>query len=240
MSNSIYHIAICDDDPIFLENIEQLTKSILSEKNLPCGVTCFHDSIHFLDEVIRNPKNYQLILLDILMRNLDGIKTAERIRQEKLDIPIVFISSTADFALQGYEVQAHRYLIKPIKKEKLQDAILSSLRLKNEEKMILLKSGTTYKKVAFSDIPYLEIKGHVLKVYLQNSSVIPVSIKMSEAESRFPQNYFYRCHQSYMVNLAFIENISRYQITLIDGTTIPVSKSRYIETRQRLLDFLSI
>ena len=72
--------------------------------------------------------------------------------------------------------------------------------------MILLKSGTTYKKVAFSDIPYLEIKGHVLKVYLQNSSVIPVSIKMSEAESRFPQNCFYRCHQSYMVNLAFIES----------------------------------
>lgn len=240
MSNSIYHIAICDDDPIFLENIEQLTKSVLSEKDLPCGVTCFQDSIYFLDEVIRHPQNYQLILLDILMENLNGIKVAERLRQEKLDIPIVFISSTADFALQGYEVQAHRYLLKPIEKEKLRDALLSSLSLKNEEKVILLKCGSIYKKIAFSDISYFEIKGHVLKVYLQNSSVIPVSIKMSEAESRFPQKYFYRCHQSYMVNLAFIENISRYQITLIDGTTIPVSKSRYIETRQRLLDFLSI
>lgn len=240
MSDSRYHIAVCDDDPQLLLKLEHLTETILSEENIPFQVTCFQDSIRLLEEIMAHPKEYQLILLDILMETLDGMVLAERLRQSKVDIPIVFISSTSDFALRGYEVQAHRYLLKPVEKDKLKDAVLSCYNSYKEEKVIVLKCGNVFKKIAFAAIYYLEIKGHVLKVYLQNDTVITVSMKMAEAESRFPQNQFFRCHQSYMVNLAYIENISRYQITLISGTVIPVSKSRYMETRQVLLDYLSL
>ena len=127
MSDSRYHIAVCDDDPQLLLKLEHLTETILSEENILFQITCFQDSIRLLEEIIAHPKEYQLILLDILMETLDGMVLAERLRQSKVDIPIVFISSTSDFALRGYEVQAHRYLLKPVEKDKLKDAVKAIL-----------------------------------------------------------------------------------------------------------------
>lgn len=123
LQSHTFNIAVCDDDPGTLEIIAEMTKQICNKESIKPNLTCFESGKKLLD-AISFGKSYDLLLLDVMMPQQDGMELAQFLRKDSFDGSIVFISSNREMALRGYEVSAARYLAKPIEEERLREAIL--------------------------------------------------------------------------------------------------------------------
>ena len=116
-------IAICDNDPADRKETADLTAQILQDASIVCQISQYTGGNALLEDVQAGAQ-YDLLLLDVLLEDLDGISLAARLRQQRNDAAIVFISANREMALLGYEVSAARYLAKPLEREKLKEALL--------------------------------------------------------------------------------------------------------------------
>ena len=136
-SHSSISIAICDDEPNDLTEIESITKELLAAEKISCGISKFRDAASLLS-VVEGGAAFDILLLDVMMEHLDGMELAAALRKQGNDAAIIFISTNRDMALLGYEVSAVRYLAKPIQREKLQEALLYCYNKQLMQKEILL------------------------------------------------------------------------------------------------------
>ena len=173
------------------------------------------------------------------MENLDGMEFAARLRKLGNNLPVVFISGNRDFAMRGYEVQASRYLSKPIDPEKLNEAMDYCWRLFCENSEILIPTAKGLQHIFPDNIQYVEAGSRGVKIFLSNEQ-IETSMRLYELEGILPARQFVLCHRAFLVNLSHARYIRCYEIELKNGTLVPVSKHRYTDTRQKLISFLNI
>jgi len=121
-------IAVCDDAAADLEQIIGMTEGYFSDAGIPCRVSGF-DSAEALIRSISLGEQYQLLLLDVIMENMDGMELARCLRKTENPADIVFISTNREMALAGYEVNAVRYLSKPLDRDKFTEAMECCCRL---------------------------------------------------------------------------------------------------------------
>ena len=114
-------IAICDDEPLFIQQLQQMIQQLYPLPELM--IDTFTAGEQLLDKIIRSQIAYQLILLDIEMDGDNGLHIARRLQQMHYEAPVVFITSHQEFALDGYEVNALRFLTKPVSPQKLLEAL---------------------------------------------------------------------------------------------------------------------
>lgn len=134
-------IALCDDNETDLLQIEAMTSGLLRAENISCHISTFSDSAALLN-AIREGYSCHLFLLDVLMDGMDGMELDEELRKLGDKAHIVFISVSCEMAIRGYEVEASRYLSKPLAAEKLKDALLYCYRQIRKKKEILLPTET--------------------------------------------------------------------------------------------------
>jgi len=228
----MFRIAVCDDEFIFAESIANACKSILekrfgkeSEKSF--SVDFFTNGVDLLSKH-GNDFWYDIIFLDIIMDQINGITLASVIRSQDKNVPIVFLTSSDEYALKGYEVQAYRYLIKSIAEfnewsqlETVIDQLL--IEKKKKQKRLTLKVAGGFKRIAFEDILYLEIYERKTKIHTKREDLI-YNEKIGEISKQLDENIFIKCHQSYIVNLKYACEISRYNLVLINKVIIPISR----------------
>ena len=145
-------IAICDDEWIQL----QATKAQLEEayKSLDLRLDVFQDGRQLIASTEKIC--YDLIILDIEMPGIDGLSVARKLRELKQETALVFLTSHLEYALKGYEVNALRYLTKPVKKEQLTEIINHLIEKNSEARRILLKAEDEMVMVSVRDILYME------------------------------------------------------------------------------------
>ncbi|MBP5275273.1 MAG: response regulator transcription factor, partial [Lachnospiraceae bacterium] len=181
---------------------------------------------------------FDLLLSDILAVGMNGIEAAEEIRRLGDKLPIVFISSTAEYALDGYRVNALRYLQKPVQIDKLREALLeaySNIGKKRTEYLSFQVADKFY-KVNYDDIIYLESMGRDTYVVTKTES-ITVHAKFSDMENKLPSDRFVRCHRSYIINMSEVKDIARYRFLTKGGVEIPISQLQYADVKQSFIDF---
>ena len=122
----MFKVAICDDEMTSLMINQALTEQVLEEANIEYEITTFEDMQSMIKGVMDDNADFDLLLSDILAVGMNGIEAAEEIRRLGDKLPIVFISSTAEFALDGYRVNALRYLQKPVQIDKLKEACITA------------------------------------------------------------------------------------------------------------------
>ena len=168
---------------------------------------------------------------------MDGITTAKKIRERGINSYIVFVTAYIDYSLEGYKVGAVRYLLKngynlQAAMEECLDAILEKKRENNARKKFPFKEGQT--EVLFAQILYIESKLHKLEFHILENEKIRIYTMygtMNELEEELELYHFVRVHQSYLVNLQYIRQVSRYKVTLYDDETISIPKARYKEVQ---------
>lgn len=104
-------IAICDDEKVFRDNINKYVAAYLNEKEISYEIDTFSSGKEIIDLGIEI-KQYNIIFLDINMDDVDGIVTAQKIREYSSEIYIVFVTAYINYSLEGYKVDAIRYLLK--------------------------------------------------------------------------------------------------------------------------------
>ncbi|MBQ1993566.1 MAG: response regulator transcription factor [Lachnospiraceae bacterium] len=226
-------IAICDDELEYLN----LAKKQIEEayKSLDIMVYLFRDGRKLLDSVRKT--KYDLIILDIEMPSLDGLSVARKLRELGEQTALVFLTSHVEYALKGYEVNALRYLTKPVKKEQLAEIINHLLEQRAKIKKIMLKAEDEVILVSVDDVIYMEASNQDICVVTKDGCYMR-RYNIRDYEEELERYYFVRCHRSYLVNLAHIAKISGKDIMLDNGDMIPLSRTKDKIVKQALIDYI--
>lgn len=225
-------IAICDDEMVQLN----ATKKQLEEayKSLDMMIYPFQDGRKLLASIEKT--TYDLIILDIEMPFIDGLSVARKLRELGKETALVFLTSHVEYALKGYEVNALRYLTKPVKKEQLTEIINHLVEKNSEAKKLLLKSEDEMVMVSVNDILYMEACNQEIRVVTKDGDYVR-RYNIKDYEEELKAYFFVRCHRSYLVNLSHVAKIIGKDIVLDNQEMIPLSRTKEKSVKDVLITY---
>ena len=219
-----YRIAICDDEQNQIEYITSIVASWSAHEGHGCEIRTFASAEAFLFEY-EEDKAYDILLLDVEMKNINGIELAKCIRKDNNRAEIIFITSHFEFVGEGYEVDALHYLIKPISVEKLTQVLTKAAeKLSVEPPSVVISCEGETVKLYESDILYVESFLHYIVIHTKDNEY-KIKENISVFENKV-SDVFYRIHRSYLVSLKYITRISRTSVN-IGNTELPLSRGKY-------------
>lgn len=219
-----YRIAICDDEQNQIEYITSIVTSWSNHKGHSCEIRTFASAEAFLFEY-EEDKAYDILLLDVEMKNMNGIELAKRIRKDNNRAEIIFITSHFEFVGEGYEVDALHYLIKPISVEKFTQVLTKAAeKLSVEPPSVVISCEGETVKLYESDILYVESFLHYIVIHTKDNEY-KIKENISVFENKV-SDVFYRIHRSCLVSLKYITRISRTSVN-IGNTELPLSRGKY-------------
>lgn len=216
-------IAICDDEEVFIENTIDMIKSILADADM-CSITACKSGEELLEKHCL--EKYDIIFLDIEMGGISGMETAREIRKYDSEVIIVFLTNYSEFALEGYEVDAYRYLVKnqPVYIfEKQFRSVFEKYSQKHKLFEISDRNTTSY--VYLKDICFFEILNKRITVHTLTDEY-EFCGKMADIEQQFKNDaLFIKPHKSFLINLAHIRAICVSDIIMANGKKVPLSRN---------------
>lgn len=226
-------VAICDDENIQLS----ITKSSLETayKSLDLVIDTYTSGVKLLGAV--DTVHYDLIILDIEMPGLNGIDTAKRLRKIEERTAIVFLTSHVEYALEGYEVNALRYLTKPANPEKLSEIITYLIEQKKKDKRILLRNSEDVEMVCVADIYYMEAQDQMIRV-VTSKGEYRNRYNLGDYERELSACGLFRIHRGYLVNLGHVTRMMGREIVMEDGASLPVSRTKEAALKNALFHYV--
>ncbi len=224
-----FRIAVCDDSP---EDRAQLCALLC--KSCPHAELETFSSGEALLWKLADGKRFDLYFLDIFMDGVSGIDTARRIRLGDYNALIIFVSTSDDFYRESYDLFAFHYLLKPIIMDKLTPVLERAKEMLQRvtEQTILINCNRQVRSLRLSNILYISSSNHNLIFCMKDNELIEVRGKLDNYEAKLPQAMFFRCHQSYVINLRHCSALTANGFHLCDKV-IPVSRSYQKEAMSR-------
>ncbi len=184
--------------------------------------------------------DYELLLLDMLMPGVNGIQAAREIREFNSQIKIVFLTSSPEYAVESYSVQAHHYLLKPVSEEKLfpiLDRLLDDF--KKPEDALRIKTQSNMFNLPYRKIEYIEVIAKKLYFYLTDGGTREVTGSLADFEQDLLKRpCFMKVHRSYLVNLQWVQELRQGELVTASGQRVPVSRAAYPHVRTAYTQFL--
>ena len=227
----MYKVALCEDEQVFSDAQEKACRAVLDKLNIEHQIDLYASGEDFLAAFAQRQKRYDLILLDIIMGGMSGMELARKIRESDRDAVIIFITSSREYALEGYDVNALHYLIKPVDESALERLIRAAYTYNLQDSFFVFKTGGLNQRAAVKDIVSLETVGRKVEVSLTDGT-LRYSGKLTELLEELPQGRFIRCHQAFAVNIGNIREITRFEVIAQNGTKIPISRA-YLKDVQK-------
>ena len=233
-------IAICDDSIDELSNMVQLIDLYRTSKHLSCEYAVFPNGFELVS-ALEKGKRFDIYCLDIIMPGFTGIDVAKDIRAFDKTAPILFFTSTPEFALESYSVKAINYILKPISKEKLFfafDELLEQIKTEENEDAIIVKSNAGIQRILISTLVFAEVIGRNVFYHLRSGKVIECTEPFSTVcDNLLKYGSFIKPHRSYLVNMQYVDTIDNRQITLQTLSTVPVAQGKAREIKQQYLAY---
>ena len=228
-------IAICEDE----EDQQELLKAHIKQIFKGLSVEYSLDVYNSGEELIENySKDIDIVLLDIPLIEINGMDTARKIRLIDNKVEIIFITSLIEYALEGYEVRAYRYLIKPVKYDDLKEYIINCIKeIDINNKYIIVKEQGNQMKLDINEITYVEVQKETITIHTFNK-VYKINGTMNNIEKEIDCCRFFRCHKSFLVNLDHVKSIKQYIAILENSEEVPISRYRFKVTKDKFFDFL--
>lgn len=219
-------IAVCDDEQEVVQKINDSITRFQTENKSDFTVEKYYSG----ESLINSEKKYDLIFLDIEMRELDGIETAQVIRSKDIDVKIAYITSYTDYWRRAYKVHAFDFISKPFSYEDIHNVLKDFLKFYNvkNEKTVEFKTADGAAILKVKDIIYFYIKDKEKRKVIVNTShgqyVSTESLR--EIYEKLDSEEFYKAHKSCIVNLRYVQSMTKNNggsITMTDGTSIPLA-----------------
>lgn len=229
------HIAICDDEKEFVTYLTELVNRYAAETGEEIKVSAFYDGMELTTHY---DTTIDLIFLDIQMKMVNGLRTAERIRQMDEKVGIIFLTTLTQCALEGYKYQAANYIIKPMKYARMKAEIEQWRRRsrKLDSPAIVVANDSGKYKIFLNTLQYVETFNRNLLLHTEQENIICYR-SMKELEQELAPHGFVRCHTSYIVNLFFVKGVKKLEITLVTGETIPISQPKRRQFMEQLAEY---
>ncbi len=237
----MYRIAIGDDDPVFLKELEDTVRSCLASDGLEWyedfQIAAFQRPEALLDALLAEGESVQFLLLDIEFGAANGLEIAARLRERDGEFSLIYITSHDGYVFDSFDTRPLHYLLKPLRKEKLAELLREDYRRQAQDDRLYLKSGVKHLALPFRDIYAVESSQHSVLLHTPQG-VVKCPGPLSALAPKLPRWRFCQCHFSYFVNMAHVVQLTRAEAVLDNGEKIPVSKRFYRSAFEQYLSFL--
>lgn len=229
------NIAICEDELHYRLKAKAILEEILNLNSINCNIYEFSSGEELLKDY---PKNLDILIMDIQMKLINGMDTARRIREFDENLEIIFMSSFSEFMQEGYEVKAYRYILKPINEKNFSKNILPCIEeiIRNRNNYLTLNVKNYIDRIRIDSIIYIETARPNILIYTFNN-MYTIKMSISKIENILKKYGFFRCHNSYIVNLKLVESMNSSFI-IVEGKEIPISKYRLKELKLAITNIL--
>jgi len=231
-------IAICDDDLQELNQISSCIDEYRRERKVPLTYEAFRSAEELVAKV--SGGDYDILFLDILMPEINGMQAAHEIRAFNSRMKIVFLTSSPEFAVESYVVKAYDYILKPASKERvfsLLDAVMAAEEKPIEGLKIKTRSGMA--RILFSKLGFVEIMHKKLYFHLVDGEIQEVSSSLAAVEDELlARSEFVKVHRSYIVNLWQVGELRPKELITYTGKTVPISRLLYGKVREAYMKHL--
>lgn len=229
-------VAVCDDEAEQLEELQQVLETCGKREQF--AVEAYISAQQLLDAISQKKAQNQpipeIIFLDIVMDEKDGIELGKELRKLDPDSYLIFITAHPEYAIKGYEARAFRYVLKPLTSKKVQEVLAEVRKESNQKQKLLVKSVDNEYIVDLGDIYYLSAEDKYILIHTADGYYMD-STSLAEYEEILSAHGFYRIHRKYLVNTAHHKKINKKMVVLDNGVELPLSRRREKEYREILL-----
>jgi Response regulator of the LytR/AlgR family len=229
------HVAIVEDDMKYTQLLSGYIERFSQERNEKIDVVTFADGDDIVDEY---KANYDIIFMDIQMKHMDGLKTAQHIRKVDRDVILIFITNMAQYAIQGYSVNAMDYVLKPVSYFAFSEELDKAIRKLKESAsaFIAIKQEGGFLRLDVKKIVYIESQGHTILIHTEDYVYKTIGT-MKNYEQQLAEQKFTRCNNGYLINLRYVEGVQQSSVT-VAGKTLQISRPRKKAFMDALTDYV--
>jgi DNA-binding LytR/AlgR family response regulator len=229
------NIAICDDEQVEIAYLVKLARDWADSRGIPARFFEYMSAEGFLFEH-EDGGAIDILLLDIQMEGMDGVRLARKIREKNDATQIIFITGYPDFIADGYDVSALHYLMKPVKEDKLLEVLDRAIsRIGKSSRTITFPKTGGGIKIKADDIIYAEVLSHTVVLHLANGSE-EFTMRISDMEELLGEGFF-RCHRSFIVSMERVKRVTRQAMVLDDGREVPLSRNLYDAANRMFINY---
>lgn len=231
----ILKIAVCDDEMLFLKTLKKQISEIIPDDNY--SIFEFFSGEQLIETFQR--EKFDILILDIEMDGINGIETARKIRDIDRSVTIAFLTNHENFSIQGYDVDAKRYILKQQPEYMYREQLTALFKdyNQNHKRFNYNKNGKAF-SVKVSDIIYFEVLNRKITLHSLNGDFDYYG-KISELENEYRNDGFIKVGKSYLINVAHIKFIDKNDVILKDGTTILLGRNIKNQVVDEYLNYLS-
>ncbi len=227
-------LVICDDNSADIDYVSGLIDAWRRQAGTAVEIFSFPSAESLLFNWEEN-RDMDILLLDIEMGEMSGVKLARRLRGMGSRVQIVFITGYMDYIAEGYDVEALHYLLKPVTQERLGQVLDRAMeRINAREQMLQLTLPDGVVRLSVYEIRYLEVMRNYTTIHASEDYSVKRSLR--ELEGELDQG-FYRIHRSFIVNLRFVRKVTRTEVILEGGTALPLSRKHYEGLNRALIAY---
>ena len=229
-------IAICDDEEKFRVQEKNLIDRVSASMDIV--VDTYAEGKKLLERFDTLP--YNLVFLDIEMPGMDGITLAREIRKRSTETQIVFLTGHVEYAIEGYEVNALRYLTKPVQEEKVKEVLRYVLDASVSGKQLILREEGEDLILKYADIYYMEAQNQYVMIYSEDGAHL-IRANIGDFEEQLKSDGFYRIHRGYLVSLSKVKKLVKGEVIMQYGAkeiSLPVSRSNIKPLKEALYAYV--
>ncbi|MBE6856931.1 MAG: response regulator transcription factor [Ruminococcus sp.] len=226
-------IAICDDMPVLHRSLKQSLEKYAVPRNLDFIYYEFTNG----RDLLASETDFDIIFMDYCMDDIDGLETSRRLRKKNVKSAIIFLTSNQQVIFEAFEVNAYRFLVKPINEEKLFSALDDFIASLDDSCYMLLRTDEGDKKINVNDIIYTEASGKYCYIRTATDSII-YKKTLSEFETALDNDSFFRCHRSYLVNLRHIASHTSTEIIFENNERALISKTKLTSFKNAFVAYI--
>lgn len=232
-------ILICDDDSLFLKKLHTKILDFLNEIDIKANVYCY-ESREDISLALLSRCDIAFLDIAFSQETYTGIDIAKELRQLRKDVIIIFVTNYIEYAPDGYEVQAFRYVLKNQLTKKLPAYLTLAIeQLHSTRETFKLQINGELIDIPIRDILYFEAQQHTISVHIQKNNQQIKTYRfystLSSLEAQMEPHGFLRTHKSYLVNMNHIQKYQCHEAVLVNGTVLRVSEKNYAQQKEKYL-----
>lgn len=236
-------VMVCEDAEEQLSKMAEVVYEVAKRNKWDIIVEAYSEPQALLAEIKTRKKGngisdgIDIVLADIRMPDMDGITLGRKLRCDLPNVYLIFTTAYAEYAIQGYETQAFRYLLKPVASDKLEQIMKDIFRIESENKSLLIKNTDGEHITALHDIIYLSAEDKYVIIHTAAQQWLS-RISLQEYESVLLPYGFYRIHRKFLINMMHHKSLQNGKIFMSDGSILLISRRKEPSYRQQLYDML--
>lgn len=230
-------VGVVEDDPVARRQVLEYLERFRQESGEDLVVTAFDEARSLM---LHYSPVYDILLLDIEMAHMTGLEAARLVRERDRDVVIVFVTAAPQYAINGYEVQALSYLLKPVPWFAFREEMRRSVDMarRRADDALLVEVNSQRQRLVLSEIIYLESIRHTVVIHLQ-SGRITVSGALKDYEAQLADKDFYRSNSCYLVNMRHVMAVEDQDCVMSGGERLRISRPRKKSFLAALTDYMS-